>query len=76
MCLASLTLVTGALQDTNAMIICTGTNAFPTKAWMRSKGSTDDNVAGGVLHVLLSSSFPVKDATASLNATGLNNLGA
>ena len=66
-CSASLT---GALRDANAVVICTGTTAFPTKAWTRSGSSND--VSRDVLDALLNNSFSVKDAIASLDADGLN----
>ena len=58
-----------ALQKANAIVICTGTTAFPTKAWSRS-GETD--IAGDVLQALLENKFSVKEAIASLDQEGLN----
>ncbi len=58
-----------ALENANAVIICTGTTAFPTKAWTKS-GS--NGVAGDVVKALLDNSFDVKKAIASLDEQGFN----
>lgn len=58
-----------ALQNANAIVICTGTTAFPTKAWSRSGEAT---VTGDVLKALVDSGFSVKDAISSLDELGLN----
>ena len=58
-----------ALKEANAIIICTGTTAFPTKAWSRSGEAT---VSGDVLKALTDSKFSVKEAIASLDSLGLN----
>jgi nucleoside-diphosphate-sugar epimerase len=58
-----------ALETANAVVICTGTTAFPTKAWSRSGDAT---VTGDVLKALVDSGFSVKDAISSLDALGLN----
>jgi nucleoside-diphosphate-sugar epimerase len=58
-----------ALQNANAIVICTGTTAFPTSAWTKSGES---GVAGDVIEALLKNSFNVKDAISSLDAQGLN----
>lgn len=57
------------LQKSNAVIICTGTTAFPTKAWTKSG---KDEVAGDVLKALLDNSFSVKEAISTLDEQGLN----
>ena len=59
----------GALQNANALIICTGTTAFPTKAWSRSGEST---VTADVVQALVDTKFSVKQALASLDTLGLN----
>lgn len=59
----------GALESANAVVICTGTTAFPTKAWSRT-GDTD--ITGNVVSALLDTKFKVKDAIASLDGQGLN----
>ena len=58
-----------ALENANAIVICTGTTAFPTQAWTKS-GTT--GVAGNVLKALLDNSFNVKEAIASLDQQGFN----
>jgi nucleoside-diphosphate-sugar epimerase len=58
-----------ALRNANAIVICTGTTAFPTKAWTKSGES---KVADDVIQALLKNSFNVKDAISSLDAQGLN----
>uniref|UniRef100_A0A7S1UXL2 NAD(P)-binding domain-containing protein n=1 Tax=Grammatophora oceanica TaxID=210454 RepID=A0A7S1UXL2_9STRA len=58
-----------ALQNANALVICTGTTAFPTKAWSRSGDAT---VTGDVLKALVDTKFSIKDAIASLDELGLN----
>ena len=58
-----------ALQSANALVICTGTTAFPTKAWTKSGSS---GVAGDVLKALLDNSFDVKKAITSLDEQGFN----
>jgi nucleoside-diphosphate-sugar epimerase len=58
-----------ALQNANAIVICTGTTAFPTEAWTKSGES---EVAGDVIQALLKNSFNVKDAISSLDEQGLN----
>jgi nucleoside-diphosphate-sugar epimerase len=58
-----------AFQQANAIVICTGTTAFPTKAWSRS-GET--GIAGDVVSALLENKFSVEDAIASLDEQGLN----
>lgn len=58
-----------ALERANALIICTGTTAFPTKAWTKSESQ---GVAGDVLKALVDNSFDIKQAIASLDSQGLN----
>ncbi|CAB9501499.1 Complex I intermediate-associated protein 30 domain containing protein [Seminavis robusta] len=58
-----------ALKDANAIVICTGTTAFPTKAWSRSGEAT---VTDNVIKALLDTQFNVKDAIRSLDELGLN----
>jgi len=58
-----------ALRNANAVIICTGTTAFPTKAWTKSDS---DDVSSSVLRALLDNSFSVSDAIASLDEQGWN----
>jgi uncharacterized protein YbjT (DUF2867 family) len=58
-----------ALEKANAIVICTGTTAFPTKAWTRSES---DGVAVDVLKALADNSFDIKEAIASLDNQGLN----
>ncbi|KAL7528675.1 hypothetical protein ACHAXR_002567, partial [Thalassiosira sp. AJA248-18] len=57
------------LRNANAIVICTGTTAFPTKAWTKSG---EEGVTNDVLKALLDNSFSVKEAIASLDADGLN----
>lgn len=58
-----------ALQSANAIVICTGTTAFPTEAWSKSG---EFSVTDEVLQALLSNRFSVKDAIQDLDALGLN----
>ena len=58
-----------ALKDANCLVICTGTTAFPTKAWSRSGDST---VTNNVLKALVDNKFSVKDAISTLDELGLN----
>ena len=57
------------LRNANAIVICTGTTAFPTKAWTKSG---EEEVAKDVLKALFDNSFSVKKAIASLDTQGLN----
>ncbi|EJK78003.1 hypothetical protein THAOC_00127 [Thalassiosira oceanica] len=59
----------GALESANALVICTGTTAFPTKAWSRS-GEAD--IAGDVISALLDNKFDVQAAIASLDEQSFN----
>mmetsp|Transcript_8822 Transcript_8822/g.21546 ORF Transcript_8822/g.21546 Transcript_8822/m.21546 type:complete len:362 (+) Transcript_8822:94-1179(+) len=58
-----------ALRDANAIVICTGTTAFPTEAWSRSG---EFSVTSEVLGALLESKFDVKEALGQLDSKGLN----
>ena len=58
-----------ALRDANAIVICTGTTAFPTEAWSRSG---EFSVTSEVLGALLESKFDVSDALGQLDSKGLN----
>jgi len=58
-----------ALEGANALVICTGTTAFPTKAWTKS-GET--GVAWDVLKALFENSFDANKAISSLDARGFN----
>ncbi|VEU42676.1 unnamed protein product [Pseudo-nitzschia multistriata] len=58
-----------ALCDANAIVICTGTTAFPTKAWSRSG---EFSVTSEVINALLDSKFDVREALNQLDAKGLN----
>lgn len=65
-CPASLT---DALSNANAIVICTGTTAFPTKAWSRKE---DKEVTSDVVGALLDSKFDVKTAISKLDSANLN----
>ena len=58
-----------ALEGAHAIVICTGTTAFPTKAWSRT-GEAD--IAGTVLSTLVENKFSVQDALRSLDREGFN----
>jgi len=58
-----------ALADANAIVICTGTTAFPTKAWSRNE---EKEVTSDVLSALWETKFDVSSAVASLTEAGLN----
>jgi hypothetical protein len=58
-----------ALRDANAIVICTGTTAFPTEAWSRSG---QFSVTSTVISALLDSKFDVSQALVSLDTQGLN----
>lgn len=57
------------LQNANAVIICTGTTAFPTKAWTKSG---EEEVSKDVIKALFDNSFNIKNSIASLDEQGLN----
>ena len=59
--------VTGAA----ACVVCTGTTAFPTKAWAAGDVAPDD-VNGVVWDALTGASFDLKAAVEALSAQGLN----
>ena len=65
----NLPLLHPALRNANALVICTGTTAFPTQAWAKS-GTT--GVAGNVIQALVDNSFSVKEAISSLDEQGFN----
>jgi len=58
-----------ALSNANAIVICTGTTAFPTKAWSRNE---EKEVTSDVIGALLESKFDVKGAISTLDDLGLN----
>lgn len=58
-----------ALQNANAVVICTGTTAFPTDAWSKSGGFS---VTNEVLSALLANRLSVPAALRDLDALGLN----
>jgi len=58
-----------ALAGAQAVVVCTGTTAFPTKAW---SANGENEVTGAVLSALLNTKFNVKDAISRLDAEGLN----
>jgi nucleoside-diphosphate-sugar epimerase len=58
-----------ALAGVNAVVICTGTTAFPTKAWSKNQG---ESVTMPVLSALFESSFDKDAAIAKLDADGFN----
>ena len=58
-----------ALSNANAIVICTGTTAFPTKAWSRKE---DKEVTSDVVGALLDSKFDVKTAISKLDSANLN----
>jgi len=58
-----------ALDGAHAVVLCTGTTAFPTKAWS-SNGK--EEVTGPVLKALVEAKFSVADAIGLLNEAGLN----
>jgi len=57
------------LQTAHAIVICTGTTAFPTEAWSRN-GEKD--VTSEVLQSLWETKFNVKDTLQNLDSLGLN----
>ena len=58
-----------ALCNANAIVICTGTTAFPTQAWSRNG---QFSIVQEVLNALLSSKFNVSQALQLLDSKGLN----
>jgi nucleoside-diphosphate-sugar epimerase len=58
-----------ALCNANAIVICTGTTAFPTEAWSRSG---EFSVTSEVLGALVDSKFDVSQALGRLDSKGLN----
>jgi nucleoside-diphosphate-sugar epimerase len=63
-----------ALEGAHAIVICTGTTAFPTKAWSPRTGddSTNDNIAVKVVSALIEGKFSVPDAIRRLDEQGYN----
>jgi nucleoside-diphosphate-sugar epimerase len=59
--------LSAALKGSNAIVVCTGTTAFPTKAWSPSES---EDVTGAGFKALLDNKFNVKDAIAALDAQG------
>jgi len=57
------------LSTANAIVICTGTTAFPTEAWSRN-GEKD--VKSDVLSSLWETKFNIKEAINKLDSLGLN----
>lgn len=57
------------LKNANALVICTGTTAFPTQAWTKSG---DQQIAASVLRALVDNSFDIGNAIASLDEQGFN----
>ena len=58
-----------ALEGAHAIVICTGTTAFPTKAWSRTG---EEGIAGNVVSALVANKFSVVDALAALDEQGFN----
>jgi nucleoside-diphosphate-sugar epimerase len=58
-----------ALDGVNAVVICTGTTAFPTKAWSQDGTAS---VTEPVLRALAEAKFSVPGAISRLDAEGLN----
>ena len=58
-----------ALRNANAIVICTGTTAYPTQAWARSD---EESIAGSVVSALVENKFRVDDAMQSLDKQGFN----
>jgi nucleoside-diphosphate-sugar epimerase len=58
-----------ALEKANAIVICTGTTAFPTEAWSRAG---DTSVTSDVVKALVDNGFNWQKAIASLDELGLN----
>mmetsp|Transcript_11699 Transcript_11699/g.13383 ORF Transcript_11699/g.13383 Transcript_11699/m.13383 type:complete len:412 (+) Transcript_11699:57-1292(+) len=57
------------LKTANAIVICTGTTAFPTEAWSRNG---DKDVTSEVLKSLWETKLNVQDTLTQLDALGLN----
>lgn len=58
-----------ALCNANAIVICTGTTAFPTQAWSRSG---QFSIVSEVLTALLDTKFDFPEALRQLDSKGLN----
>lgn len=75
-----------ALENANALVICTGTTAFPTKAWSKSSNMEGDtkaqpqdkdddsnnNISKYVIQALWENGFSIPKAIASLDEQGWN----
>lgn len=57
-----------ALSGAHAVVLCTGTTAFPTQAWSLSG---ENDVTGAVVSALVRARFSVRDAIAALDGEGL-----
>lgn len=60
-----------ALEGANAIVICTGTTAYPTKAWTKN-GKEQPQLASNVCKALIDNSFSIPDAMISLDEQGWN----
>ena len=60
-----------AMAGAGACVVCTGTTAFPTKAWAND-GTSPDDINSVVWRALTASSFDLKKAVSALSAQGLN----
>lgn len=58
-----------ALENANAIVVCTGTTAFPTKAWSRNE---EKEITSDVIGALFESKFDVKSAISLLDSKKLN----
>eukprot|EP00967_Tisochrysis_lutea_P012180 scaffold13676_cov30-Tisochrysis_lutea.AAC.2 len=58
-----------ALRDAQAVVVCTGTTAFPTKAW---SPDGKEGVGQPTLQALLGAKLDVRKAVAALDAKGFN----
>ena len=60
-----------AMRGAAACVVCTGTTAFPTKAWAAGDVGADD-INGVVWRELSDAGFDLKKAVSALSALGLN----
>ena len=58
-----------ALSNANAIIVCTGTTAFPTKAWSKSE---EKEITFDVLRALVDNKFNLLDAVSQLDGKDFN----
>lgn len=58
-----------ALSKANALVICTGTTAFPTKAWSKNEQS---EITSDVLSALFQSKLDISQTISTLDSMGLN----